>query len=500
MPQTSERSMAPASSRDAAAFTPASVRGSTRSVVLLTLVGAVLRLWHLGAKSLWFDEPLTVAIARLSWPSFARLWWYGEAAYQGAYFLLMRGWLRLGDSEAWIRLPSAIFAIASIPLIYVVARKLIGEKAALAAAVLLAFSPTDVYYSQEARGYTLTIFLVLLSASFFVRAVEENRERDWLLWTVLSALAVYSHFFACLVVIAQAASLLVLRKPGLWRRMLLHAALIVFLTAPGLPFIFRGTPTQDPSLLQWPRASPKELLHLASFLGGSGEKLILSAILWIAAVRSIWRERVERDREIFWRGALLVSWTALPIVILGLVSIINPLFVQRYLIFCLPATVMLAARGMTALPQRRLGLWLVVALCVFSLVNVFMGYSKPREDWRSAAAAVFASAAPGDAVVIFPFFARTGFDYYYDLHRADAPTLQTFPRFYDRGEEQQDFDREIGNNSHTFRHVWILMRDQGPAKNSLQEYAPDLATKLESIFGEPRVTRYQGITMLEFGS
>jgi hypothetical protein len=100
-----------------------------------TIAGAALRLLHLGAKSLWLDEPATVAIARLPWPQFKHIWWYGEASFQGAYFLLMRGWLHLGQSEAWIRLPSAIFAIASIPLIYALARRLAGETAALASAV-----------------------------------------------------------------------------------------------------------------------------------------------------------------------------------------------------------------------------------------------------------------------------------------------------------------------------------------------------------------------------
>jgi len=498
MPQSSERIVAPVPSQKAAAITPATFgRSRIRWVLLLTFVGAVLRLLHLGAKSLWYDEPLTVAIARLSWPSFTHLWHYGEAAYQGAYFLLMRGWLHLGQSEAWIRLPSAIFAIASIPLIYVLARRLIGDRAALAAAAILAFSPTDVYYSQEARGYTLGILLVLLSSWFFVRAVQEGRKRDWWLWTVFSALAIYSHFFTSLVVVAQGASLLVLREAKLWRRVIAYGALIVLLTAPGLPFLFRGAPAQVPSLLQWPRATPKELLHLALFLGGSGEKLVLSAILWIAALRAIGRERAEQNRGMFWRGALLILWAVVPILLLALISIANPLFVQRYMIFCLPATVMLAARGMIALPQHRIGLWLVVALCVFSLVNVFLGYAKPREDWRGATSAVIAAAAPGDAVLIFPFFARTGFDYYYD--RDGAPELRTFPRFYDRGEEEQDFERALKANPHAFQHVWIMMRDQGPGKNSLSDYAPGLEAKLEAICGEPRVRKYQGITVLEFG-
>ena len=131
----------------------------------------------MGAKSLWLDEGATVALARASWQHFAWVWWHGEANLQTIYFLLMRGWIHLGSSEAWLRSPSALFGIASIPLMYVVARKFTGRHPSLAAAALLAFSPTHVFYSQEARSYTLAILLVLLSTYFFVRAVEDERMR-----------------------------------------------------------------------------------------------------------------------------------------------------------------------------------------------------------------------------------------------------------------------------------------------------------------------------------
>ncbi len=108
---------------------------------LLTLIGAWLRLSHLGSKSFWLDEGATVALARASWRHFAWVWWHGEANLQTIYFLLMRGWVHFGISEVWLRLPSAVFGIASIPLIFVIGQKLIGTTPALAAAALLTFSP-----------------------------------------------------------------------------------------------------------------------------------------------------------------------------------------------------------------------------------------------------------------------------------------------------------------------------------------------------------------------
>jgi len=493
MPPASERSAAPfASKQPAVSGFGVSPRGHNLLLLLFTIAGATLRLLHLGAKGLWLDEPATVAIARLPWSQFQHIWWYGEASYQGAYFLLMRGWLHLGQSEAWIRLPSAIFAIASIPLIYFVARRLAGETAALASAALLALSPTHVYYSQEARGYPMAILLVLASAWFLVRAVEANRERDWLLWTVCSVLVFYTHFFASLALLAQGCSLLMLRKPNLLRRMFVHGCLLLALAAPGLTFVLR-VPAHTTSFPWMPQATPKQVLHLALFFGGAGEKLVLSAVLWMAAGLAIWRERKDGP-EIFWRGAFLISWAFVPVLLMALISLYNPVFVQRYMIFCLPATIMLAGRGMVALPKYHLGFWLVLALAVSSIVNIFMGYRKPREDWRNATAAVLAAAQPGDAVLIYPNFARPGFDYYYDLHRSTAPAARVFGRFYDSGADYREFEQPFDRDPRTFPHVWVVLRDGSPVR----DYTPNMEAKLHVIFGEPRSLKFEGLTVLEF--
>lgn len=477
----------------------AGVRHATVWLWAIVALGAGFRLFHLGAQSLWQDEPATVALARMSWPDFVRLWWYGEASFQSLYFLLMRGWLHLGNSEFWIRLPAAIFGIAAIPVIYFVARELVGNGAALASAALLAFSPTHVYYSQEARTYTMTIVLVLLSSWFFVQAVEQNRERDWILWTIFSVLAVYGHYFASLVLVSQAISLFLCKKPAPWKKMILHAFIILAMTLPGVTYMFRGSPGLLAANLN-AKATPKQLLHIALFLGGSGEKLVPSAILWFAGVAAIRRERLCRsETEIFWRGVLVILWATIPIFLIALVSLRYPVFVQRYMIFSLPAAIMLAGRGMSALPKRNLGLWLVVVLCAASIVNIVIGYRKPREDWRGATNAIIRSAAPGDALLIYPLYARPGFDYYYDLQRENAPALRVFTApFYGFGEDDQGLLRALNSNPLEFRHVWVMVRKVDPGLNNLGEDPRAVVAQLQSIFGVPVTRQFQNITLLEF--
>jgi 4-amino-4-deoxy-L-arabinose transferase-like glycosyltransferase len=500
MPAASERPLAhPAPQQSPAPLPEFTRRSRVLFLTVVTLAGAWFRLFHLGTKSLWLDEGATVTLARMEWPHFVHVWWYGEASFQGAFFLLMRGWLHLGQSEVWVRLPAAIFGIASIPLIYVVARKLVGVGPALASAAILAFSPTHVYYSQEARSYTMTILLVLVSSWFFVRAVEQNRERDWALWTIFGVLAVYSHYFGSLVLVAQACSLLFHKKPTPWGRLVIHSLAILAIAAPGLTYVLR-VPPQAMTFPWMPKPTPKQVLHLALFLGGSGEKFLLATILWVAGVIAIRRQRKGGPTpDSYWLGMLVISWAVVPILLTALASLCHPIFVQRYMIFSIPATIMLAGRGMNALPQRRLGVWLVIALCVVSVPTIFVGYRKPREDWRNATSVILASAKPGDAVVVYPFYAIVGFDYY-RLLDPHAPTLRSFTQpYYGVGDNDKTLLQALGSNSREFHHVWVMIRREGPGRDNLQDDSPAVAAKLQSVFGKPTIWQFKDITVLEFG-
>jgi len=493
MPATRESSLADATfpNIDGGTFDhPASL-----IVALLTVAGAGLRLSHLGAKSLWLDEGATVALARTSWTHFAWVWWHGEASLQTIYFLLMRGWVHAGLGEAWLRLPSALFGITSIPLLYIVARKLIPAASALAATALLAFSPAAVYYSQEARSYAFAILLILLSTYFFVLAVQADRRRDWALWTLFGIASFYTHDFAALVLVAQTASLFFKRPPVPWRRAFVYGSLILLAAVPGLTYVVRASP-ENLHFVWMPRANPKEIWHLAKFFGGSGVKVAVSLALWIAGVVTIFRHRRVAENDSFWSGVLILLWATLPAIVLGLISIREPLFLQRYMVFSLPATVLLAALGMEALRKWRIGLVLVIALCAMSLPTIVRQYHKPREDWRAASDIVLASATQGDAVVFFPFYTRIVFDYYRDRFDVVAPPLQVFaPGFYAGGQNDGDLVAALTRDPHQFRHVWVLVADHG---TSLQNFAT-VEQQLHATFGPPTVRKFAAIDVLQYG-
>lgn len=472
--------------------------GVTLALILLTLAGAWLRLSHLGTKSLWLDEGATVALARASWQHFWWVWWHGEANLQTIYFLFMRVWVHGGLSETWLRLPSALFGVASIPLLYTLARKFTGVMGALVAAALLTFNPTHVYYSQEARSYTLAILLVLLSTSFFVEAVQSNRTRDWLCWTICGIAVFYSHDLAALVLVAQVASLFLKARPVPWRRGLSFGAIIFVLAIPGLTYVFRASP-ENLHFAWMPRPSPLEFWHLAMFFGGSGVKVALAIVLWIAGICLVLRKRRDDAADDFWRGMLIVLWAVIPPVILALISLREPLFLQRYMVFSLPATILLAALGVDALRKWKIGLLLVIALCAMSLPSIVKDYAKPREDWRGASIAVLSGATLGDAVVFFPFYTRIMLDYYGARLGASAPPLHVFaPGYYSGGEDARDLLAALDRDPHQFRHVWVFANTHGTPLHLYDQDAA-LADKLQATFGTPHQFSFDDVDLLMYG-
>src|SRR5437762_9547753 len=160
--------------RKRAGIVASNSRSSALIITLLsaiTAAGAVLRFHILTAKSFWFDEGASVGIARLDWYNFVRILWRREANMT-LYYLVLRGWLHFGSGEWFIRALSALLGLATIPAVYLLGRRMFCARAGLIAAALLSMNAFHVRYSQEARSYSLTVLLCVLSSLYFLKYLE----------------------------------------------------------------------------------------------------------------------------------------------------------------------------------------------------------------------------------------------------------------------------------------------------------------------------------------
>src|SRR5258708_22082891 len=128
-------------------------------IIFVLIFGLILRLISLN-QSLWLDEATSASTIKMSLSTFFQKFAQGDF-HPPLYYLTLRLWGSIfGTSEVALRSLSILFAVATIYVVYRIGRELISSKAGLIASLLLATSGLHVYYSQEARMYSMSTFLV----------------------------------------------------------------------------------------------------------------------------------------------------------------------------------------------------------------------------------------------------------------------------------------------------------------------------------------------------
>lgn len=164
-------------------------------VVLLALA---LRMHKLGDASAWWDEMYSHYFASLPW---SVLWLSPYDLTPPIFYSVLKLILPLGDSEIILRLPSVVFGVATIPIIYLIGSAAWGRFAGLVAALFLAISAIHIEYSQEARAYGMLVFFLAVASLGLLNLLSAAEKQDKLLgWICLygvgSLLALYTHNIA----------------------------------------------------------------------------------------------------------------------------------------------------------------------------------------------------------------------------------------------------------------------------------------------------------------
>jgi hypothetical protein len=120
-----------------------------------------------------------------------------------------------------------------------------------------------------------------------------------------------------------------------------------------------------------------------------------------------------------WRQGLVLAWLIVPVAVVVTGSLLRPVLAPRFLIFSLPAVVLLAGRGFFMAHYRRAAAVALVLLLVLSLSSLRTYYRTPKEDWRGATQFVLSAARPGESIVLWdsPAFA------YYRVRLRDGSNL-----------------------------------------------------------------------------
>jgi uncharacterized membrane protein len=167
----------------------------------IVIVGCFLRLYRLDYQSLWADEGLQYFVANNN--SLGEILSQVRSFHPPLSFVINKAFLRIGESEFFLRLPSALFGIATLPIFYHLTRELTSGRVALVSTFVLAVSPFHIWYSQEGRMYAELVFFSVLSSVVLLQALKHRETRWWIAYVLVSAAGVYTQIFMILALLAQ---------------------------------------------------------------------------------------------------------------------------------------------------------------------------------------------------------------------------------------------------------------------------------------------------------
>ncbi len=144
-------------------------------VIFIALVGGFLRVLLLDSKGMWLDETFSVWLANHSVVDMLQ-WMVKIDVHPPLYYLLLHYWIaHYGDTPYDVRLLSALFGTVTIPIIYLIGKRISRAVVGLAAAVFLALSPFNIYFAQETRMYTFLMFNAAVAMYALVRLLTDPR-------------------------------------------------------------------------------------------------------------------------------------------------------------------------------------------------------------------------------------------------------------------------------------------------------------------------------------
>ena len=338
------------------------------ALAAITLGGAFLRLQGLNAQPLWLDEVVSLNNAL----AFGR---GGLRALAGAdhiaplHSMLLWAVVNLGgESAVWLRLPSALFGIATIPAVFVMAKRLFcSTRTALIAAALVAVSPYAIWYSQEARMYSLFLLFVCLYVIVAWPVVSRSLGLlELSALTFITTAGLYTHHY--MIMLTVAFGLFLMSRGGLMQKRawawlatqilsLLLFSYWLYLTADKLDAI-AGFP--KPGILMW---VPYTLFNFVFgfSLGPSVREIreagtsaamlhhglviaIAAAAMGLICLAGVWRALRSETRT---AGIWLATWLVVPILIALLATFVTNIgYNSRYVIVSYPPMVLFLALGL----------------------------------------------------------------------------------------------------------------------------------------------------------
>lgn len=406
-------------------------------LVIALCLGAVLRIYEITDRSLWFDEAFSWRLVLFPIPEmFERA---AADVHPPLYYVLLKAWATIfGTSLAALRGFSVTFGLASILMAYRFAAtawqsRFVGVLTALAVAV----AGWQISYAWEARMYTLGIFLSLLASWLLIKAVRAERRQGmlWIAYAVTAAAFAYTHYFAFFTLAAHALFIVgsilqktkgrigeIIQSPRFWWAFV-AALLAIALYSPWIPiFLRQNAQVQDsywvPPIGGWsiPDTFYRMFIPLVGIPPHQGFGIVLASIPIIFTV-GLWILLPIMSRRSNGGASLTVLSAATPFILAILVSLIGQsLYQDRFLVFTHVFILTAIAATIGQLPRSTIRTLIATVFIVF-LGTTHWFYRQElalsqKPGARAAAYAAYASKQSDEAVIVTSPFVYFAIDHY----------------------------------------------------------------------------------------
>ena len=413
--------------------------------IIPALITLGVSLYRIGVPSFTRDEGATLLAVHRSFPQLLRMLGNVDVVHTEYYALIWAVNRLAGSSELAARAPSAVAMAVAAGVVTLLGQRLVSGRAGLAAGLLMAAFPSVSAYAEDAREYAIVTGLATVASYLLVRALEAATPPDagtpapeaagarqparpqgqrgvpggrspgptpWLVgYAAAMALLGLGNILSLLLIAAHAVTVAV------WHR---------FYRGPGQPFVLRWLASVAAAVIvaspvaiiasrqahqvQW--IKPPGLVAIIAMTGLIGPQpmfyiVVAVVVLALAASLVSGRARLRADWPAGLWG-LAVPWLFLPPALLFTVSVIHvthPLYVFRYIAFCIPAAALLAGTALAALARTAVG-WAVAVAALAVIVVAGLGAQASERlpaghgyDIRLADQAVASRARPGDALM-----------------------------------------------------------------------------------------------------
>jgi 4-amino-4-deoxy-L-arabinose transferase-like glycosyltransferase len=451
------------------------------AILLIILLACGLRLYAIDRQDIWGDEAFSIWLSGQSLPQVVA---GGADTHPPLYPFLLHVWLRLaGSSSLATRFLSAMIGILTVPAVYILGRRALGQGVGRLAALLAAVSPVLIYYAQETRMYGLVTLLSALSVYWAMRAYREPagdaRGRTqttivWLAYFSTTLAATYTHYYAFFVILAENLVLIPILIRRRQRRTL--GRWLVAQAAIGMAYLpwiavqsgfLSGKASTRFAELGLDTAFRIAAETAAAFSGGLAippaargwvaAPFLLAALLGLLVV-------VRRRQPEPW---LVAAYLLVPLVLAWAVNPIMPFFYPRYLLLIAPAFYVLSSGGVAALrhlwrPLGIVGGAVLFAASGYGLHGYYTDDAYLKGRYGQMMAYIRANAQPGDGLLLANQLQRPIFGYY----QPEGLEAYFFPR-YEYPLEDPRTGRDLAAIAERHPRLW-LVRFGNPA-----EYDPN---------------------------